>query len=868
MIDTFQWPAPDGSGNLPLVAERTADGKPALYYANVYVENQQDLDFIDRSLMHRLYKPLFITEWPKRWTKECGTIPFEHDGVGQWIFVVLPGITYNKLIAGRYDTGLTQEARDSVPPILLRSIPTSVRTASNSLNLDLLAQSGFRYLNQQSLPSKEAVLDAALGSAGPGVYPSGLVALIGDIIEWVVEAVYDVVQEVVVALGTIQGIGAANTAITVDLDVLNTDTMFGDGVMRRAWGPRKGFDLVPQDTKVFVHMIRQSFLSLGIPLPTHYRSYFPEIGHTTLFIPMADWAHSADFQSICIEYGNNAAKLTGFLIPSQLCDGSFNDAEFGHFQQERANVTMEVKNWNMSVYTEISDAHRYMEQVVGDAPRQAYVTIGTSAWYVSFFNQAAWTPCFGYGDLFADVVTLLGASVAGPFAGLAAGYLTVLAQTDIAITDGWSAREHRGLGTHEYGHFIACHLTRRHGFSELDDLILTVDFMVESAGGLGPTDQSRIVNEAFADFFTAQIASSTRYFTFENGRSHDNGAISVKKPGIDSNIYEGAFSGYQGIGRLTTLLQDVFDGHPDRTLGPSNADGWEWDDVALEVQASKRTDGHTDMENVALGGEKISRFFHHLGNGINPYQIDRFESAVAALLTEEGKWCQKCLVMAPHFDDMSGKTAREHLDFCQDDAELSALVGPPPSDLEFVNPLTCDPCDAGTGWVEPDGEPDDDDGESDGGCKPCAVDVVVEANFPNDCGTVEVVQQELSLDPEDNCPETLVVSLENSPTGSAVLAKVSSSWTPSNPLACMLTKVVGTVDLENQPAATFSVPGQPVGGNTLSDCEWDDPMTTIQLNGQGGRFEVDVRPSASQAGSLGTAEIRFEAEESFCVVVK
>lgn len=854
MIQAFSWPAPDPStGNLPLLEDRTQDGRPALYYATVYVKSQADLDFIDRTLMHRLDKPLFSNEWPDEWTRECGIIPFEHDGEGQWIFVVLPGVIYNMLLEAQHRTDVAQEAKDMIPPVLLRDIPASVRTQEGSLDLDVLGDSGFRYLNQRELPSKEAVLNAALGSAGPGAYPSGIVALIGDIIEWVVNAVYDVVREVVVLMGTLQGVFSGTTEISVDVQVLNTDPRF-EPLMRRAWGrllatPQQGGLLAPEGAQVRLHMITQNFFTGFIPVPSHFRGYLDENGISVLNVAKRDWAAPSDFQSICVTYANDAAKLTGFLIPSQICDGSFSDADFGHFQQPSAKVEMNLKSRHLSAFTEMTDSHRYMREVVGDAPRQAYVTIGTTAYHLSGFQEQAWAPCLGYGDLAADAVffAALGTQMAVPLLGaLSSAYVAVLAQSDIVLTDssaapGMASFDVRGLGTHEYGHFVACHLARRYGWGELDDLVLTLETVLAGQGTPDPNEEARLVNEALADFFAGQVANASDYYPFNGGApkpgvsSGTRGETSVLAPGLDDNQFL-ATTGRQAIGRLATLLQDVYDGQANGVLGPTNGDAWAGTPPSIPISYSVRADGDTDLENVALGGSDIGRFYYQMPNNfvIDLYRVENVEKAAARLLTERTNWCQKCILMAPHFTDLSGATVRQHIDTCLTDPVVSDRVGTPPLEIRRRDAATCSLCPLGQGMGD------------NGGCVECPVDMtyVWGVDGGGTCSHVDLAQADVAPSPTDFCPDTFVVELDNTTAMDPALTANVGADPELEGFECTLTHVSGTTQIGGAAPTSFGSWGedQYSSGSDISlGCGWLDPTMQLSVAGQSVRYRVDSR---------------------------
>lgn len=615
--------------------------------------------------------------------------------------------------------------------------------------------------------------------------------------------------------------------------------------------------LVKIDTEVNLRMITQNFFTGFLPVPSHFRGHLDENGLVVLNVAKRDWASPSVFQSICVEYGNHAAKLTSYFVPAQVCDGSFSDVDFGRFTEDRAYVQMNVKNRHLNYFTEMTDAHRYMKEVVGDAPRQAYVTIGTPAWYLGGFQQKAYAPCLGYGDLLPDVILIasIGPSQAIPILNVVlASYLTVLGQTDIVITDEVWSGDYRGLATHEYGHFIACHLARRYGWSELDDLALTVEtFQAEQDPD--PGEDTRVVNEVFADFFAGQIAGGTDYYPFDGGLgrlastpprtlSLFTGMVSAQPPGLDDNQYQRT-DGDAAIGRLATLLQDAFDGHPKGSLAPSSGDAWEIVGPAppgspspIVIGASARTNGDTDFEQVALGGADIGRFFH-LNNRddikAEVYREATVERALAALLDERTTWCQKCLVMGPHLVPTGvtpPTTAGGIIDLCVNEAAVAEKVGLPPSRVQQRDAATCEPCPQGQGM-----------GPS-GMCENCPADVSLTwgVDVGGSCESDEVIDQALvPPDPNDSCPDTFVVELDNSVSATpATLARIGGSPDYEDG-ECFLTRVSGTAQYGTGTPAPVLSWGSDETGDLNLECQWPDPSANLSVPADHLRFVVDLR---------------------------
>lgn len=151
-----------------------------------------------------------------------------------------------------------------------------------------------------------------------------------------------------------------------------------------------------------------------------------------------------------------------------------------------------------------------------------------------------WGLCLGYGDLVADAA--LGAAAAirivVPVVGLAAStWVSIVANTDIVITDSYDGGNARGLATHEYGHYALCDLTRKNGDKITADLILSLDTIAGGSGNPDPDEEARVVNEAFADFFSMQMAGGVNYGHLQNkpGMFRSNG-LTLAKGGYRSTI--------------------------------------------------------------------------------------------------------------------------------------------------------------------------------------------------------------------------------------------------------------------------------------------------------------------------------------------
>lgn len=128
LINAFSW------NNAQPVIETTQDGEPALYYAYLYIEDQEDLDTAQRMLIHTQTMPLFPEEMQK-FVGHCGTIGMEGDGEGTFIFAVIPGVTYNAILALRSKEDVAEEQREPFRAIILRQPPVGMNSEHGELDL-------------------------------------------------------------------------------------------------------------------------------------------------------------------------------------------------------------------------------------------------------------------------------------------------------------------------------------------------------------------------------------------------------------------------------------------------------------------------------------------------------------------------------------------------------------------------------------------------------------------------------------------------------------------------------------------------------------------------------------------------------------
>src|SRR5690606_2056932 len=271
------------------------------------------------------------------------------------------------------------------------------------------------------------------------------------------------------------------------------------------------------------------------------------------------------FGWLCYENQTSSGFVTSWLLPNETCISQ--NPGFGAFIEDRT-TQVTISNTDLWMLNEMTDSASYFRNIMGGAPRRAKLLTGLNAYAASGFEDLAWTPCFGFGNLFVELVHVIG----GPFVATAIG------NADIIVNRDYWATKRRGLVSHEYGHFALCSLANEHSGKVFTDVVMTLDTIAAGPGNPGPDDQARVMNEAFADFFSGQVAGATSYFVPPGSNDHETEderakregmAVSVAPPGLDYNFFSQA-DGADAIGRLATMYQDLFDGGRKFYGGPTS----------------------------------------------------------------------------------------------------------------------------------------------------------------------------------------------------------------------------------------------------------------------------------------------------------
>lgn len=619
MIESFSWAT---AKKLP---ENNADGTPTLFYANIYIRNAEERLRLNQLLIHYQKKPLFEDEMA-RLGGHCGTLNYDGDGEGIFVYAVIPGATYNKILEARTSPDVAPEERELFKAIILKTPPSGAKNPDNSLKIDILKDAGFRYMNLDILPD-DAALDALSASDVEILQGMGVGKVLVGAVTFVAKTARAVARTAVQVLGALDRLLAGSVEIKLDVDVLNRDPHFGKGSpMLRGW---KGGGAMPMPgLRVEIMQWAQRLYTLGAPIPTSFVGHTDENGYVKIKVGKSGGllrgsASPRGTSGMCIELANDAAFLTGFLLESEFCNFEDTnlvtpgDPTLPMDFENGSSFNLRTQNNELHAIAQMTDMFEYARDVVGHRPARARVMTGANASVLapnltnkdgSFSEERLWAPCGSFDTAvtraIGDAPLVAGTTVAalaplvvpgvGPLiaaGGLIVGaagtfYLSALAQTDIVFPATSKAERDRVVISHEYGHYVFCSMLNEAQHDALNSMAIEV--MMDGSGN-GSGLFARAVHEGFADFLTGQITGSADYQWLpaagaEPGMERD-GTLSNPRycdgRGVCFDANYTAVSGQKlhlDVARVATTLFDAFDGRTSARFGdtwmPTDSDNF------------------------------------------------------------------------------------------------------------------------------------------------------------------------------------------------------------------------------------------------------------------------------------------------------
>lgn len=371
MAHSFNW------DNAQKVPAKDEDGNDALYYAWIYIRNQQELLALKQLYIHVLDTPFFAEEWHK-YQGKCGTFVSQSDGEGEFVSAILPAVTYNKLIDA---TNSDEVVNGGIifDAVTLREVPLSARTAQGSIKWDALTESGFKYLGYEADPFRDPD-DIQLDS--------GVSKVLFEPLAWTARAIKNSVQAMADLLGALDEAIQGQSTVIMHMHSVTEDPVFAIPlpkafpdhpqrydyqIMRRGWGDYANKPLGAPGMEV-----RVSQWLFGLPIPATQSGKTDRNGRVR--IKLAD--EEGTSKAICMELRSRGAQITTFLTPKVLCDLREWDSEGLDDDTVRIRTNQDgeyqikIKDISLMGLYQADDVYQYAADVLDNPPKRARILTG------------------------------------------------------------------------------------------------------------------------------------------------------------------------------------------------------------------------------------------------------------------------------------------------------------------------------------------------------------------------------------------------------------------------------------------------------------------------------------------------------------
>lgn len=582
------------------LARGTAES-PALYYMNVWVDDRQTPDGLRDIGVHLQELPVFEEELAGFRLSQA-LIEGPDGYAGRWYFAVMPGHFYNQI----RERVLAQIANGDAPgirAIVFRGVPVFAARESigdrHRLEYQYLGERGFEFNGE---PVTNCVYDESLGGE---VCPYLLGWAARKFAGWVEEGAETLVEGIRAGIGKFQLLYKDDVDFSAQFYLLNTDPGFNQNAnvsryMVSAW---RGEALTLP--KVRIH-VRQGLA--GFYGRTDRSGYFRK----TILEGVST--------RVCVETESDAVELTEFLTEEVVCV-----ANLGKLTG-RVHRDIDVQHPYLNALAAMTDAHDYVEQVLGHNMPKITVLVGDMADTIAVAGRS-FAPCMGRVPGAIGIGADLLALVVFPPALLATGFAEFVYAVDIVLLPGADAS--RGVPVHEYGHAVMCHLMGSQGIDAFE--IAWTDVIFATADQ-SPGNDTSYINEAFADFLTSQIVGGTNYFA-PAGAQIASEEVNYCLGGADcvENNFSSQASFSDQVARVTSLLHDAFD----RASDPNDGSHWAGDGTG-GMLPFRRADSVIDDEEIALDPTDLESIFRHWDKRGTLLNEDNFLGGLADLLRTRG----------------------------------------------------------------------------------------------------------------------------------------------------------------------------------------------------------------------------------------
>lgn len=664
----------------PKLPERNVAGRPALYYVGIYVENEGQLADLDRLNIMWDMMPLMKAEAAGMIGK-CGVVERAADRKGMMVWGVVPGLVYNLIRqAGAYSEqhGMNAPFQIMLPYVLDEARAPGIFASDGSFEYKALAASGYlQWLTQHRAQQPNIFGDAwNFVKSGAEWAVDAFVDVASDIVSfaaqawngfvaWVAVAAQNAWESVQDGLGDFLGFFLGEVQVRVDIRVINRDPTFPpDTPVVRGWGANAGALAVPHGARGLLKQWGLGFV------PVQHEGVIGDNGHLVVDAVQDAGARSG---GLCIKMDADSGSMTSFLAPDYFCD--FNGLDFHHFRGN-LDLVADTNDKEIFAFTQLVDSYDYALKVIGFPPHFARVLTGTPANMITGLLRGTATPmtvCLNFPSVGEASVTLIGAVVGTALAGqigAAVGPAVIAKDIWYPDTDGDVSKPNsRGIMTHEYGHYLMCSMLYGEGGAPALNGLLAIPF-----SGSDRDSDARVMAEAWADTFAAQVAGGTNYFRPPgttpgldvNFSYCANPVQTTATPScVESNLKgEGDASEdpmNDEIAKWTTLFVDAFDSERGVSHGTDLPyfDLWTGQ-VGFAGQASRLKNAPAPYlvsfdEPVSIGGRGWQNWVRNwLTRGVGVTKAHVVGGLVDAMAQAGTTWCGACEVFAMHDPSFTG----------------------------------------------------------------------------------------------------------------------------------------------------------------------------------------------------------------------
>jgi hypothetical protein len=701
------------------VAETKADGTPTLWYALMYIHDERQPDALDSLLIHHQKLPFFFAP-DQTLPRLCGKLGSTGDGEGSFEYALLTGVELNKLRALALAAGADMGAQGLFKVIKIITPPVAgAANADGSVSVNYLKSAGFRYMGYL---------------AGETVtHPDGTTEVIGrpswyNPLSWPGE-IYDDAKAggewVLGEIGQLQDLFWPHATASVHLRAISDDPVFRGQPLRSGWGLNAGQEIGVPGVRVNLW-----YISLSVASP--FGGNTDALGQLTVEVPKWDYFIGAE-----IQLNNDAAKITwNGMMTYTLTDTP------DHLNWVTGDTTTEIDDSTyINVLAQLSDGRDYLQKIVGYTPHKVKVATGFAVDTLAEVNNGnAVTTCATfpnlvfYGTTFTSWMLDAVLAVTFPPALLVAVPFEEALDSDMWLPTGDSTVfRSRGIWTHEYGHYALCSMISDQGYSDaLSTLTQMTVEQISEGKSIDPGDETRILNEAFADFFAAQVVGGTNYYTDPSvppgSVPSDHINYCIASPCLEKNRSQTG-TGHQVIARDITVFMDAFDGE-EGSVVPDAGDSWSLSTAdpqtlgyASQKYANSCLAGRADTNNdyystcdepVEISGRGIHQWIENwlaLSHDLNHTSF-MIALANTARTNSNSTWCDLCRLFAIHTpgneaspQDLGRTTPipiTQYSDACLS-SPIKDWIGPPPdpslTNLDRVfdpGPYICMVCPVGS----------------------------------------------------------------------------------------------------------------------------------------------------------------------------